>query len=223
VVVPLAITGLSHRERAWQSVEARLVDDGWPILTGPNVSGLWCKSLAVEAAIHPTQPDDVLVVHDADVLVDRAAMRQAVERVEAGVVAWAMPHSEVHRLTAAATFRYYETGEVPEDAELLRWPYVGVEGGGAVVLRRSTYDDVPIDPRFLGWGDEDVCWGWALRTLLGAPWRATSRLVHLWHPHAAPGAQRSPRWESDTLRRRYRAAFECPARMRALALVDEIR
>lgn len=215
VVVPLAIADPA-RERAWSVVESRLVDDGWPILTGPNVSDLWCKSLAVSAAIPATRPDDVLVVHDADVILDLAALRAAVDVVESGTVPWAIPHRDVYRLSERATDRFYVTGELPEQPELVRWPYIGVEGGGAVVLRRETYDRVPIDPRFLGWGDEDVCWGWALRTIYGEPWRSTARLVHLWHPHAAPGAQRSPRWESDTLRRRYRAAQVDVDRMRAL-------
>lgn len=220
VVVPIAVTD-EHRGRAFRDVEHRLIGDGWPVLTGANISELWCKALAVAAAIRPTRPDDVLIIHDADVLVDLLAVREAVRLVETGATAWAVPHSEVFRLTQAETGRYYETGRIPVLPELTRWPYIGVEGGGAVVMRRSTYDDVPIDPRFLGWGDEDVCWGWALRTLLGAPWRSQSRLVHLWHPHAAPGAQRSPRWESDTLRRRYRVARDDPIRMRQL--VDEFR
>lgn len=218
VVVPLAITD-PHRERAWEDVAGRLAADGWPVLTGPNVSELWCKSHAVAAAIAPTSGDDVVVIHDADVLLDLGALRGAVAHVEAGG-AWAIPHGEVYRLTERATARYYETRDVPDHPEMTRWPYVGVEGGGAVVLRRSTYDSIPIDPRFLGWGDEDHCWGWALRTLLGAPWRSPARLVHLWHPHAAPGAQHSPRWESDTIRRRYRVALDDPARMRAL--LDEV-
>jgi hypothetical protein len=218
VVVPLA-TDDEHRARAWTDVSGRLAADGWPVLVGPNVSELWCKSLAVSAAIVPTTPEDVLVVHDADVLVDLSALRLAVAHVESGG-AWAIPHREVYRLTERATARYYETRDVPMTPELTRWPYIGVEGGGVCVLRRSTYDSIPIDPRFLGWGDEDHCWGWALRTLLGEPWRSPERLVHLWHPHSAPGKQRSPRLESETMRRRYRFAFDDPVRMRAL--VDEV-
>lgn len=215
-----------HREHAWANVAARLRDDGWPIVAYDSAEGDWCKACAVRGAIdaaddfRAVNADDVLIVHDADVLVDLGAIREAVAVVASGDAGWAIPHGEVYRLTERATARYYETAEIPEYPDLTRWPYVGVEGGGAVVLRRMVYDDVPLDPRFLGWGDEDVCWGWALRTLHGAPWRAAARLVHLWHPHAAPGAQRSPRWESDHLRRRYQVARDNPVRMREL--LDEV-
>jgi len=218
VVVPLAVTD-DWRQRAWDCVRDRLAGDGWPVLPGENVSDLWCKSLAVSAALHgrAMRPDDVLVVHDADVLIDLAALRAAVAAVESGAVEWAIPHTDVLRLTQRATARYYETGEVPAAPELTRWPYVGVEGGGAVVLTRRVYDACPLDAGFLGWGEEDICWGWALRCLHGEPWRAPQPLVHLWHPHAVgERVARSPRWESDTLRRRYMVAREDPDRMRRL-------
>lgn len=218
VVVPLLLTD-EHRTRAWDHVSSRMIHDGWPIMEGHYPGGVWCKAVAVQVALewHRPGPADVLVVMDADVVLDLGALRAAVRAVESGEHAWAIPHTEVHRLTQRATDRYLVTGEAPEHAELTRWPYVGVEGGGCVVLRRRTYDEVPLDTGFLGWGEEDICWGMALRTLAGAPWRAPERLIHLWHPHAVGERQaRSPRWESDTLRRRYMAARDDPGRMAAL-------
>lgn len=218
VVVPLLLTD-TYRQRAWDHVQARMTQDGWPILEGQYPGDVWCKAVAVEVALqrYAPAPDDVLVIMDADVVLDLQAVRGAVDAVESGTAEWAIPHTYVHRLTDRATTRYLQTGELPEHPELTRWPYVGVEGGGAVVLRRRTYEAVPLDAGFLGWGEEDVCWGIALRTLYGEPWRDGAALIHLWHPHAVgERIARSPRWESDTLRRRYMAARDDPARMAQL-------
>jgi hypothetical protein len=64
--------------------------------------------------------------------------------------------------------------------------YVGPMGGGIVVLRRDDYEAVGgIDPRFRGWGGEDISFGWALSVLVGVGHRLDGDLWHLYHPHAA--------------------------------------
>lgn len=229
VVVPLSIVD-DARGRAWAFVRSRLVDDGWPIVTGVQRSaGGWCKADAVSDALRSADvhahADDVLVVHDADVVVDLAALREAVELVESGAVEWAVPHTLVYRLSEQTTLDYLAGVTISIDSRstttLTRWPYVGVAGGGIVCVRRSTYADCPLDRRFVGWGGEDQAWGWALSTLHGEPRRVDAPLVHLWHPHAAPGAQRPPRVESERLVRAYRAYRRWPEQMRVL--VDETR
>lgn len=214
----------ADRDAALRYVHGRLAGDGWPVLVGGGSSDVWCKAEAVGTVLAQAEPmvrdDTVLVVHDADVVVDLGALRQAVAAVEAGA-GWAMPHGAVHRLTQAATQAFYETGQLGPSPELQRWPYIGVEGGGVAVMLRSTYDAVPLDRRFVGWGDEDQSWGWALGTLVGAPWRSDAPLYHLFHPHASPGARWSPRLESHKLRRAYRAYRGDAGRMRAL--LDQAR
>lgn len=229
VVVPLELVD-DHRARAWSYVSDRLTADGWPIVAGSHdrqCGAPWVKADAVRTTIDDVRPEirpgDVLVVHDADVLVDLFALRAAIHAVEMGVARWAIPHTYVYRLTEPATALQVSS---PAPASLgsivdchpntLRAPYIGIEGGGVVVLQRATYDAIPLDRRFVGWGDEDQSWGWALQTLAGEPWRSTAPLVHLWHPHAAPGQQRSPRAESAKLRRAYRAYRRHPDHMRDL-------
>jgi hypothetical protein len=94
----------------------------------------------------------------------------------------------VYRLSEAATVMVYAATD-PEPAATLgglaRAPYVGVEGGGMLVLPRDTYDRVPLDPRFENWGAEDQAWAAALRTLAGRPYRGSAPLHHLWHPLAS--------------------------------------
>jgi hypothetical protein len=126
-----------------------------------------------------------------------------------------MPHSAVHRLTESSTTRYM-AGASHEGLALTQRAYKGWEGGGYVVARRETLLDVPLDPRFVGWGAEDESWALALRTLKGPPWRGKEPLIHLFHP---PQERMSRRWgsvESKALHRRYLNARNDEQAMRRL-------
>jgi hypothetical protein len=222
VVVPYQ-TGPARPE-ALHFVWNRLADDGWPVVLGTLEHRTiddprWCKAEAVAQAVAMValhgHRDDVLVIQDADVLVDLASLRIAVDAVETGRVAWAIPHTLVVRLSEDATAHLYADDPL-DPPTLTRQPYVGMPGGGCVVIRRETYEDCPLDRRFCGWGDEDQAWGWALGTLYGAAWRADADLIHLWHPHAAPHQLRSPSLDSSRLRRAYRAYRSDPTKMREL-------
>jgi hypothetical protein len=139
------------------------------------------KAAAVEDALSRAT-GDVLVLADADVWCPGVVA--AVEAVESGA-AWAVPHTLVHRLTKGATDvmlgREVFGGPLIEQRVEQR-PYVGMVGGGCVVLRMDVYEACPLDPRFVGWGQEDAAWGVALTALYGPPWRSTEPLFHLWHP-----------------------------------------
>jgi hypothetical protein len=156
-----------------------------------------------------------VVVADADVLPDPGALESAVRAVTCGAAAWAMPHGTVLRLTESCTDRYVRCDGIVDGLEMDRKPYPGVVGGGVVVGHRDTFLDVPIDPRFEGWGGEDESWGLALGCLLGPAWRSHADLIHLWHP-AQP---RESKWggvHNRELRRRYGRAGLDPDAMRLL-------
>lgn len=150
-------------------------------MEGQCPDGPWCKAAAVAEALSRAD-GDVLVLADADVVCD--GVRLAVEMVGRGAP-WAIPHHKVHRLGEQATNEVY--AGVPPNLTvggLARRPYEGVEGGGLVVLRRETYERVPLDPRFANWGNEDESFGVALKTLAGRPYRGITSLWHLHHPLA---------------------------------------
>jgi hypothetical protein len=84
------------------------------------------------------------------------------------------------------------------------------------VLRRDSYLEVPLDPRFLGWGHEDDSWARALVTMLGDPWRGKRPLFHLWHPPQDRRVRYEGRPQSAALFQRYRAKKGNRTRMRAL-------
>jgi hypothetical protein len=195
---------------------------GWPIVVGTDRAddGPWSKGLALAHALDAVTTD-VVVVTDADVIVPDIAL--AVAAVEQGQHPWAAPFRTVLRLSEHGTGRVYATGRLPPEPvppESLAERYTGQAGGGIVVIPTDTARNVPIDPRFQGWGQEDLSWARALYVLVGSPWRSPSPLYHLWHP---PAARKSPGIGSDAsmaLYTRYRKAVH-PILMQPL--VDEAR
>lgn len=219
VVVPW-VAGDPWRGQAWAWVRARFVEThpDWEIVTGTCPPGPFNRSAAILDGARQAS-GDVLVVADADVWCDPA---EAVTR--AHEVGWAVPHTLIHRLSKESTVQVL-TGsdwlglplstDNPQDSK----PYRGNETGTLVVLRSDVLFDVPPDPRFVGWGQEDQAWGAALRTLVGPPWRGPDDLVHLWHP-PQPRQNRVVGSEANMhLLRRYQAARRHDDVMRLI--VDE--
>jgi hypothetical protein len=144
-------------------------------------AGSWCKARAVSKALAETR-EPIVVIADADSVTP--GIEQAVRVVREGAD-WAMPHLKVYRMSADATTAIYggvSPGSLTgRSISLDQTPYKGYEGGGITVLRREVYLDCPLDPAFVGWGQEDEAWAMALNGLYGAPWRGQAPLYHLWH------------------------------------------
>lgn len=190
----------------------------WPIVFGGCFppSAPWVKAKAVTPWL-PEDDEEVVIVADADVWCDQTVA--ALDAVRRGGAAWAIPHRRVHRLSEEGT-RAVLAGQRPERQPLEQYPYPGVKGGGIVVTRAGTLREVPLDPRFVGWGGEDAAWGTALVCLLGEPWRGKEPLYHLWHPPQ----ERSDRYEGSeanrALKERYHAARYEKSAMRSL--IEEV-
>jgi hypothetical protein len=172
----------------------------------------WVKADAVRAGLNKSTAE-IVVIADGDVWCD--GLELAVDAAE--TAGWAMPFKEVHRLSPQATSHALQTGDL--GGKLEQRAYLGVAGGGMMAIQRDVYERVPMDPRFVGWGQEDEAWGAALKELVGPGWRGTAPLFHLWHPpqprqHRATGSE-----ESRHLRNRYFLARRTPGRMQAV--IDE--
>lgn len=194
----------------------RRLHAGWEIVEGRSAMP-WSKGAAVHDA-YLQASGDVLVIADADSFVSAEALERCVDQV-ADTHRWAMPHDLVFRLNEQSTVRVYGGWEPhrPKWPDLARPAYSGVIGGGIVVLHRDAYQQVGgIDPRYLGWGGEDLSFGWALLAVVGLPFRPRADLYHLWHPHALGDAAETLRGsvESEALVAEYRAARRDPKLMR---------
>lgn len=220
VVVPWR-AGCPWRERAWDLARSwwSAYHPDWEVLpVGDGGDGPWRKGLAVWRGLQGIPGDRPVVVCDADVLPYGAG--KAVELVTAGA-GWVVPFTLVRRLTQDTTATLPAPPSLagaktlPADAV-----YRGFPGGGCVVLAAGTARDVPIDPRFGGWGQEDDAWNLALSALVGGHRRVDAPLAHLWHPPAPRLSRGVGSAESRALWLRYRTAATRPL-MRAL--VDEAR
>lgn len=220
VVVPWQ-PGCPHRHAALEWLTDRLDRDhpAWEVRVAElPADGPWVKASAVHAAAGDLRPGDTVVVHDADVYCPGTPA--AIGAVLDGAP-WAIPHRGVHRLTAGATALVLHGTEPHHDLERTERAYTGVPGGGIVALPAGTLRRVPLDPRFVGWGQEDVSWALALNVLAGHPWRGKAPLWHLYHPPQLRASRKVGSPDSHALHRRYRAARRDPAAMQAL--VDEGR
>jgi hypothetical protein len=169
----------------------------------------WCKARAVANALaHSTA--ERLVIADGDVwCTGIAAALDALEEAP-----YAMPFGDVQRLDPAATSRVLAGGEL--GGALIQRAYRGVLGGGMLAIHRDRYDEVPLDPRFVGWGQEDEAWGAALEARFGRQWRSPEPLVHLWHPPQQRQNRAVGSEASRTLRQQYFKARRLPDQLEAL-------
>ncbi|WP_079251621.1 hypothetical protein [Streptomyces sp. MP131-18] len=208
--------GCPHREASLAWLLPRWRRAGHEPILAEAPPGPWSKAAAVADGLRHTGAD-VLVIADADVWT--GGIPAAVDAVRSGWP-WGIPHGDVHRLDQDATAAVL--AGAPLGGGLVQPAYRGFEGGGITVLPRQVYEQVPLDPRYRGWGQEDESHALALRTLAGPPWRGDAPLWHLWHP---PQARDSRRWgslASRALYRRYRHAAGHPNRTRALLAEMEV-
>jgi len=188
------------RDAAWAWVRRRYEElrPDWQIVEGSCGAGEWRKGLAVQAGLAQAR-GDVLVIADADCVVDLEAIDEAIQHVRAGA-AWAIPHRLVHRLDSASTSHILESE--PRGVELggrtIRKPYEGYAGGGVFVIRRDRYEaSGGIPHRFSGWGAEDEALAVILDALIGDHVRLEADLWHLWHPPGRRGSH--PRYQENAL------------------------
>lgn len=215
---PVSVLVPYTRDRAdlWSWVKARweAQHPTWEIVDVLWDHGEWCKAAALDQAVQWASAD-VLFVADAD---SYLAPEVAVWAAEAAPShGWVVPHKDVYRLDRVTTERIVDG---PADAHIehrnlgvMQNPYIGVPGGGFVVLTREAWQECPMDRRFIGYGFEDYAWGEALQTLIGPVHRIGGDLVHLWH---APLNDRRKSDTSSELRQRYHRAFGVERLMRAL-------
>lgn len=184
-----------------------------PTIVATNPHPEWSKGDAVNIEIGASRAD-IIVCADADSFVADEHLQYAIGQAER--VGWAMPHSVVKRLTRTASLDVMRGEAMPRRRRLERAGYPALPGGGIVVATRDAWRTVRgFDPRFRGWGGEDHAIGLAMRTLVAPLARARlAPLWHLWHP-PAPRC-RQPSDDTRALDKRYRAARDDPAAMRAL-------
>lgn len=181
VVVPWRDVGCRWRNAAWRWVHRRLVEryPDWPVVLGGDDPGRpFSRSRCIVAGAAATDAD-VLVVHDADVWF-AGDLADYVDVFNGS--GWAVPHWHLRRLTEPASAAVLDGAGLDVSLPLEQPAYKGNAAGTLLVVGRRLLFDVPPDPRFEGWGQEDDAWAAALTCLAGPPARGSEDLFHLWHP-----------------------------------------
>lgn len=187
VLIPRDAKRSTDREPVFQRIRAhyRQHHPAWECVVGSCPVGPWVKGLAIHDALTKTSAD-VLIIADADCIVDPDALRVSVSLVQSGAP-WSMPHLMVHRANRQNTERICAQsadvlpGTLDADA-YERNPYEGALGGGIVVIRRVWYEAMGGMPlAFRGWGSEDRALGVMADALIGPCVRGTADLLHLYH------------------------------------------
>lgn len=230
VVVPLVLdvdASSVERARNWSWLAGRYaaLHPEWRVVASADPGGgAFSKARAVNAGVE-TADAEVVVVADADVVIARVALIEAVDAAQSGA-SWVVPFGDVYRLSADQTRQVVENeaetltpSDVPHSwLDPQRPQYRGKPGGGIVVLSADAFRSVGgFDERFARWGGEDFALAHALTACIGKPVRFGYPLWHLWHP---PQADYDPGGRLPEANRRllavYRRASRDAGTMRAL-------
>ena len=160
-------------------------------------------------------PDQVVVVCDADTLPDPEPLRAAVAAARtSGLVH--LPYTEYRWLGPYGDAQLRSGAPIDEcDHEIV----LGACSGVYVTTPRTWERHGGQDERFRGWGFEDAAWNLAHRTLLGAPPVRHHGTVYALHHDPEPRA--GERYEANAAHMdRYRASVHDAAEMAQLVAVS---
>lgn len=163
------------------------------LVEGTDLGQPFSKTVAVNDA-YSRASGDVFVIADADSWIEPPAIDAALEQLakyQVLVVPWTLSH-RLRRIDSETLLSQdpARPGLVGEDMRRLVTEYRPHPSTAAMVIlvTREGYERVGgMDPRFRGWGAEDVAFGNACRTLLGPTKTLLGESFALWHER--------PRWK----------------------------
>jgi predicted glycosyltransferase involved in capsule biosynthesis len=245
IIVPFRDNG-EHRTRVWHWLK-RYYEANLPsveVVVGTEEGVPFSKSVAVNRAAKRAR-GKIFVILDADALIQADKLQTVCDDLildrRLGRKTWAMPYERIFYISREATeFILEETrpeGRITLHSPPGKWwqdgnnnPLYGHPFGAmALAMPREAFFAVGgMDPRFRGWGGEDVSFLHALDTLWGLHTVADNDVWHLWHER--PGRTAATRkWVgqpefgpiNSRIAHRYNLANGEPGWMQAL--VDEHR
>ena len=172
VVVPLRTTACEYRRLAWELCREQWLDRGITPIETDDGGEVFSRGGSINQAVEQLAVDEIVVVVDADLVVDMDAIDRAVALAaeQPGLV---QPYDRIQYLDQ--TWRRVE------------WDF-GYSSttplfGAANVFSKETWKRAGgFLPAFRGWGCEDIAFVHQCAVMV-APWRrAHGTLTHLWHP-----------------------------------------
>jgi glycosyltransferase involved in cell wall biosynthesis len=188
-----------RRQEVWQWLQEywRWELPGVEIVTGHSKGKVFSKSEAVNDAAKRAS-GRIFVIIDADCYIDGDVIRACADRIDRelrrGNKLWYVPYRSLYRLTKESTDLVLDSDP--------RHPYTfssppcwdeveSTEGSGhghrfgamiQIMPREAFFAVGGMDPRFRGWGGEDVAFVKALDTLYSPHKTTNNDVLHMWHP-----------------------------------------
>jgi hypothetical protein len=210
------------------------------IVIGRSKSKIFSKTEAVNNAARRAK-GRIFIILDSDAYMRPEVLQDCadqIDRAEArGQHLWFIPYRHLYRLTKEAGRVVLDSDplfpiqfpEPPLPSDILN-QHGSMHGHrfGALVQmmsRKAFYMVGGMDPRFRGWGGEDVAFVRAMDTIYGPHKTTRNDILHIWHPTIGSNAKdrmwhgQDSMGENMKLTNRYNRATGDPAAMRKL--VDE--
>lgn len=231
-----------HRTRVWKWLKKYWKHElpEAEIVIGRCNNASFSKTEAVNDAARRAR-GDIFVILDADAYLPGSSILHCARAIEdaelRGHKLWFLPYRHLYRLTEKSTEKVlrsdprnpYKFSSPPpvDDVEQPTGSSYGHHYGAMVqVMSRKAFETVGcMDPRFQGWGGEDVAFLRAVDTLYGKHKSLNVDILHLWHPSIGKTVldkmwegQKCPGSNSNLATRYNRATGD---RVKMRALVDE--
>jgi pyruvyltransferase len=197
------------RARVWHWLKEYWSDhlESFEIIQGHDEWYPFSKGCAINDAASRAR-GRVFVILDADAYLNSRFMQQYIDNIDAAVKAgkrrWYIPYNKLYRMSQEATVALIETSPASDYAISTPPPknildssplnphdhnsvnYGHLYGALIQILPREAFFDVGgMDPRFRGWGSEDVSFMHAVDTIYCQHELGYNDALHLWH--ARPG------------------------------------
>ena len=153
---------------------------GWELIVADDRSPTYASGRAANAGALAAS-GEILVRNDGDSLVPAAQVARAVSlaRAEPGVVKAYRRYRRLSGVASRACSSYRDVLEA--DGSAIEWEMFEAQSHGVMAVRRECFLEVGgYDPRFQGWGYDDIAFDvaagrWSSR-------RVDGDLFHIWHP-----------------------------------------
>jgi glycosyltransferase involved in cell wall biosynthesis len=215
IIVPFKSDG-AERARAWGWLSVYYTERltiPFEIIMQYNGEVPFCKTAAVNDAFERCT-GDVIVIMDADCYIDVDVLESCASKIRAarkrGERLWFVPYRRFYRLTKDATNQilnlpphYYALGDPPQRDRYDPLTVGSVSAGhwyGALiqVMPREAFVEVGgMDPRFKGWGGEDISFMHAVDTLYSQHRTSNNPVYHFWHTTIKGTWKATRQWEGQ--------------------------
>lgn len=219
-----------QRDKLWAFAITRWRMLGWPIIEEMGPDGDFNRAAAINQAAARAGMWDVMLIVDADVVLDDPAQALAAAELASRSGRVVFAHDSLTMFQDNDDRFAFSQDAIDATGQVLKGedPAIVADSYGftvhpntwssALAVPRVLWDKLGgFDERFAGWGWEDIAFRAAAKTLAGGIDRVPGRAFHLWHPRSWETNEANPGYAANqVLGERYQRADGDPYSMRQL-------